>query len=824
MKKSQVTVFIILGAALIAIIALVIYMAGMKEDTPPDNLDKTKADITNFIKGCISQQSKEALDTLALGGGTFTPRSHARQTAGETILFFPTLFDAEQELEDALDHSLPGCINLESYRNQGYIIEMGMPKTTARIGRELLTITVKLELNISKDSATTRLDSFSESLYHPFRELHDIALDLMNSETVESNYDKEYAMLRNKGISVEIHRPYPDTLYRIEKTTPQGKVTWYMNITGVDTAGKVVLLPKAPTRQACIDTIHEQCYMNKESCDPPLKRGDTALCPENSKLDYGCCVTNEGCETMLKKSECKGKFEEKLCSELSCPNLDCQSTYNPKDGSNTGESRMNSESWCTYESRPGWGRDYVGTRHYKHSCVNGVEYIEECRDFREELCTRDTVLLNGNKINRAECKTNRWYDCTNQDDRNNCLDTQKRDCMWMPDFFTPWYNKNKCVPFVPPGFRFWEGEGEEICNIGSETPQSSAKKHPKTWSYGNFLSCIRLGDCGNYRNAADKITEGGYFHPLGKPEPWVYWDNGWIYDGGNYGITELSGKYGMEATQMPASGGSGLVTCALWEPPWSNSDCELCNSDPKRPCTEYKCKSLGRCYFDEGKCTKRPVPRQQFKISLDNAALSQGYTATSVISDYYTDATKVTVTPDIKSYENFTFGIISEKVARCRLSLRPPMVSEEDYVRILGAGFYPTLWMSDAKAALKHNITLRLPAPDTSVMLMPRWQIFVLCTDSEGNSNKDFYLDVNVIDAAGKPRILGYEPKPVPGKATEVEISVDRPYTKCSYGPPGAMQQLGCADNVMQFSMDYGFAYICRDMVTYQEGAEFDCS
>ncbi len=34
--------------------------------------------------------------------------------------------------------------------------------------------------------------------------------------------------------------------------------------------------------------------------------------------------------------------------------------------------------------------------------------------------------------------------------------------------------------------------------------------------------------------------------------------------------------------------------CFPWEPPLGGADCELCNADPLRPCSEYRCKSLGQ--------------------------------------------------------------------------------------------------------------------------------------------------------------------------------------------------------------------------------------
>ena len=37
--------------------------------------------------------------------------------------------------------------------------------------------------------------------------------------------------------------------------------------------------------------------------------------------------------------------------------------------------------------------------------------------------------------------------------------------------------------------------------------------------------------------------------------------------------------------------------CDLWQAPEDTDDCKQCSSNSQKPCTEYLCKSLGRCRF-----------------------------------------------------------------------------------------------------------------------------------------------------------------------------------------------------------------------------------
>jgi len=165
-----------------------------------------------------------------------------------------------------------------------------------------------------------------------------------------------------------------------------------------------------------------------------------------------------------------------------------------------------------------------------HTCINGKEIVEECRDYREELCTEQSKVINDKEYTKANCRLNRWYDCALQNDKSPCLDSDVRDCFWLEERLLN--RETRCVPYVPPGFKFWEGNGQEICSFASEDPTSDlSREFPRLWGHSSLQFCQRMGDCGNYRNIADEITEFGYFNPLGEPDPWSYLESGYINNG-----------------------------------------------------------------------------------------------------------------------------------------------------------------------------------------------------------------------------------------------------------------------------------------------------
>ena len=196
-----------------------------------------------------------------------------------------------------------------------------------------------------------------------------------------------------------------------------------------------------------------------------------------------------------------------------CTDLNCYNTKNGKD-------YKNGESWCEYQSETGEGKDSVGSRQFRHVCINGEETIEPCADYRNEVCLEGSLDTKDGVFTEAACRVNRWRDCIDQKDEEKCLNTDKRDCFWLkgasftglvkkeeastttssgqafsattPSFsggvtgnvvapITGYASKEEteessgvqlgggaCLPNVPPGLKFWsDGDAKTICSLGN---------------------------------------------------------------------------------------------------------------------------------------------------------------------------------------------------------------------------------------------------------------------------------------------------------------------------------------------------------------------
>ena len=254
------------------------------------------------------------------------------------------------------------------------------------------------------------------------------------------------------------------------------------------------------------------CSDTKLNCDcaPKQKKG----CLGEDVYWFDSCGNPEeiadDCD-YISGTICRQSERNASCVSVNCNDVDSDN-YSP----NSGGDKKNGESWCLYEGPVGYGRDLVGSRHYRSMCINGEEILEECQDFREEICVQGIqgsqpypLLesfggLSGDYI-EASCRQNRFQSCSScnpeqtleefmsdigkSDDVDAkisayqqkvekskvcCNNFGLRDCLWIgaEDY-------GKCAPQVPAGQNFW---GENELETDQELPIASyaASSTPST--------------------------------------------------------------------------------------------------------------------------------------------------------------------------------------------------------------------------------------------------------------------------------------------------------------------------------------------------------
>jgi hypothetical protein len=196
-----------------------------------------------------------------------------------------------------------------------------------------------------------------------------------------------------------------------------------------------------------------------------------------------------------------------------CANLNCKNTQN-------GNSYKHGESWCVNNDagKLGVSNNAVGSRFYKHICVNGEEIVEQCADFRQEICIEDKIVTDKYGVfSQAACRVNRWQYCLAQKEKEDCENTDKGDCTWKEGTImsTTSGASGACIAKDTPGIKFWSGdEAQNICFqgnaqcvvtfekslFGNEKCKTNCECLSDSWAKQRNDVCNSLGDCGSKIN------------------------------------------------------------------------------------------------------------------------------------------------------------------------------------------------------------------------------------------------------------------------------------------------------------------------------------
>ncbi|MDP4039914.1 MAG: hypothetical protein Q8P57_05040 [Candidatus Pacearchaeota archaeon] len=230
-----------------------------------------------------------------------------------------------------------------------------------------------------------------------------------------------------------------------------------------------------------------------ESCSPGSGNAGSSSCGNCNYLEGSYCRA----ENIAGKSATYGDF---ICADLNC-----------KDTEN-GNDYLHGESWCVNDDfgSIGDGKNTVGSRFYRHLCINGEEVLEQCSDFRAEECIQEET----SGFSQAVCKVNRWQYCAGQTEQRDCENEDKGDCFWKEGVILQTNTTERtgsCFPENSPGFNFWDdaetleicSQGNAVCIVkfeeglfGGEECVEGCECLTEEWEKDKGEICSALGDCG----------------------------------------------------------------------------------------------------------------------------------------------------------------------------------------------------------------------------------------------------------------------------------------------------------------------------------------
>ena len=177
-------------------------------------------------------------------------------------------------------------------------------------------------------------------------------------------------------------------------------------------------------------------------------------------------------------------------------------------------------------------------------------------------------------------------------------------------------------------------------------------------------------------------------------------------------------------------------TCKPWQPPVGGNDCEKCNNDPLKPCSEYRCRSLGTAckLINKGKADEMCVEDNPNDVTPPTIKPRFG---TISNDSQYTDITdngfRITNLQGgcLEAYKPLLFGITTNEPAYCKFDLTPKDFEEMQFD--FGSSSY----------VYNHTTVFSLPDPSHGQSMGYNWSgdltLYIKCRDTHGNEISDFY-------------------------------------------------------------------------------------
>jgi hypothetical protein len=235
-----------------------------------------------------------------------------------------------------------------------------------------------------------------------------------------------------------------------------------------------------------------------------------------------------------------------------------------------------------------------------------------------------------------------------------------------------------------------------------------------------------------------------------------------------------SGKLGFatNANKMLWVGGTGLAvaalvfvltykdtkqkvvsyTCEVWEPPIGGSDCEKCNNDIFRPCSEYRCKALGqacqllnpgtgkeKCAWVNPKDVNSPIitPLE----SLLNSGLKYASDGVRPMDRGVKIVNPASSDGCLDAFTKLQFGVGLNEPAKCRADFTRANLSGATGFNSLGYEF-------GGEQYFLYNHTQIMVLPNAELnssggMLLKNgntMSVYTKCMDANGNVNEDDYV------------------------------------------------------------------------------------
>lgn len=186
--------------------------------------------------------------------------------------------------------------------------------------------------------------------------------------------------------------------------------------------------------------------------------------------------------------------------------------------------------------------------------------------------------------------------------------------------------------------------------------------------------------------------------------------------------------------------------CLPYEAPVGGRNCEECNGDPMRPCSEYRCRALGQaCELvntgtTEEKCVwVNPNDATSPTITPSVDALTENHRYTNHETRPTSLGTKIIYNNNangcLQAFTPLSFGITTNEPAQCKIDIDHKDTFDEMQFFFGNTNLF--LYNHTQQFSLPSPEALNAEAPE--LLTDGKYDFFVRCRDKNGNENVDEY-------------------------------------------------------------------------------------
>lgn len=221
MKKSQVTIFIVMGMIIILFLSIFIYLkTSTTFFTPEKILPAEFVPVKRFVEQCTDILARDAVFLASMQAGYVElppeidndPFSYVGEGLKIPLWLYngqdrmPKKEDIENNIASHIDSNLRGCLNgFEGFEEEFDIEELGNPKTTISISDNSIFVKTNFPLEIRNKQGTEKTEwrdyvtTFSDSLGKKYK----LASAIMD-------YENEHAFLENLTMEMIAASDFPN--------------------------------------------------------------------------------------------------------------------------------------------------------------------------------------------------------------------------------------------------------------------------------------------------------------------------------------------------------------------------------------------------------------------------------------------------------------------------------------------------------------------------------------------------------------------------------------------------------------------------------------